>query len=278
MLAGIAQADIFVPFGAPEFAGKQDKAISGNVGLGYDAKYVSRGLALAESDTDHVFPFQLTGQYSIDDKNAIVGGISYTRFLHNDTSLRSPKTLSDEGTGLIEFAHHFSKRTVLAAGYQFVHGGLPGSWHTPNPGDQHDFPMFDSHRAEEHSFVLDFHHEFGKGLEGFFYDGRVQAAFQWETGWWFYNTVGYKHEINEKADLIVSASWVSCANYFGATQSNGTQGYSLNLAAPVTVADHVRVTPHIGVNFIGNGANSAKTHGVYRDTTVTAGVSAAYVF
>ncbi len=278
MLAGIAQADIFVPFGAPEFAAKQDKALSGNVGLGYDTKYVSRGLALQEADTDDVVSAQLLGQYALDDKNAIVGGVSYTRFLHNGTTFRDPHVMRDEGTGIIEFAHHFTKRTVVAAGYQFVGGGLPGSWHQ-KPGTQRDFPMFDSHRGEEHSFVLDVHHEFGKGLEGLFYDGRVQAAFQWETGWWFYNTIGYKHELNEKTDLIASATWVACANYFEGAQRNGSQGYSLNISAPTMVTEHVRVTPHVGLNFIGNGADAANKHGdVYRDVTFTAGVGAQYVF
>ncbi len=282
MMAGIAQADIIIPFGSPEFAPKQAHPYSGSVDLGYATKYVSRGMVLQEADTDHVFPFQVTGQYILDPKNAIVAGAAYTRFAANDMTLRSPRTLCDEATGLIEFAHHFSNNTTVAAGYQYVHGGLPGSFHkSPLTGEARDFPMFDSHRSEEHSFVLDVHHDFSGSLKGFFWDSRVQAAFQWETGWWFINTLGYKYDLTDKSTLVVSATWTACANYFDGVQPNGTQGYSLQISAPTMVSKHVRVTPHAGLNFIGNGTdglNDRSGGNVYRDATFHAGVGVSYVF
>ncbi len=283
LLAGMAQADIIVPFGAPEFSGKQAKAFSGSVGVGYDTKYISRGMALQESDSDHVIPMELLAQYKLNDQNAIIGGISYTRFITNNWTLSNPAYMSDEGTGLIEFAHHFTKNTVVAAGYQFVHGGIPGSFNYHGNGDVRDFPMFDSNRSEEHSFVVDFHHDFGKGLEGLFWDTRVQYAFRWTDGWWFTNTLGYKHELTKKADLVVSATWHSSYHYFDShtANTNGTQGYSFQLSVPTMVTEHVRITPHVGLNLIGNGAEAANDRAgadIYRDVTFVAGVGASYVF
>ncbi len=278
MLAGIAQADIIVPFGSPEFAAEQARPYSGSVSLGYDTKYISRGMALQDSDSDHVIPVELLGQYNINSKNAIVAGLSYTRFLSNDSTLKNCRYMTDEATGIIEFAHRFTPRTTVAAGYQWVHGGIPGSFHTANPGEARDFPIFDSHRSEEHSFVLDLHQEFCKG---FFWNSRVQATFQWETGWWFINTLGYKYQLTEKTDLVATATWNACARYMDTAQANGTQGYTLEVSAPTMVSKHVRVTPYIGLNFIGNGAEALNDRvggDVYRDVTFIAGVGASYVF
>ncbi len=281
LLAGIAQADVVVSYGASEFSIEKPCALSGNIGLGYASKYASRGLVLQDADTDNVFPMQAVGQFALCKKNALVGGISYTRFASNDSAIKNPKgSLSDEGSGIIEFAHHFSDRTVLAAGYQFVHGGLPGSFNYHGKGEQRDFPMFDSNRSEEHSFVVDFHHEF---CNGFFWDSRVQYVVRWTDGWWFANTIGYKRQLCEKAELVASATWHASVNYFDShlANSNGTQGYSLQLAVPTMVAEHVRVTPYVGVNFIGNGAEAANDKAgtdIYRDVTFVAGVGASYVF
>ncbi len=283
LFAGLAQADLTLPFASPEFAGTSKGALTGNAGVDYSSKYISRGIALTDSETDHSVLFSAVGQYGLSDKNSIVGGASFNWLASKGLDHYDGHGLCDELSAVVEYAHRFSKRTVLAGGYQFVHGGLPGrlNYHS-NSAANRDIPFFDSSRPEEHSLVLDFHHEFAKGLEGFFWDSRVQYSFRWVEGFWFANTFGYKHELNDKTDVIVSATWNASMNYFDSHtgSANGTQGYSLNISAPTMVNERLRVTPHAGMYFIGNGAEAANRYGVdtCRDFTFVVGVGASYVF
>ncbi len=323
LFTGLAQADIFLPYGNSEFscsAVAQPKAgpvtaqkgaplvapgatrhawlkrLSGNIGLGYDTKYISRGMANTNSDTDHVFCLEANGMYALSRKNALAGGIAWDHFLASQFG-HGGGTYCDAGEAIIEFVHRFNKRTLLAGGYQYIHGGYAGFQNPNLPGGQpREFPPFmDSDRPEEHSLVLDFHHEFAGRLNGFFWDSRVQYAFHWEEGWWFINTLGYKYALNGRTDITASATWNASMNYFDADScirnSNGTQGYTLELSAPTMVSKHVRLTPHIGLNFIGNGADKANAAGGwyadgqrykdgthYRNVTLNLGIKAQYVF
>ncbi len=304
LLSGVAQADFTIPFAYPEFGACQEPAprvlsgkaplcvypaatsvkgtYSGNVGIDYSSKYTNRGMALHDSTTDHSLLFSLAGQYNFTEKDSVVVGGSFNWLADKGFDHYAGHGLCDELSGVIEYAHRFSCRTVLAAGYQFVHGGLPGRTNYHGDGDP-QFLFFDSDRPEEHSLVLDFHHEFDKKLKGFFWDSRVQYSFRWVEGFWFANTFGYKYELNEKTDIVVSATWNASMNYYDAhtANSNGTQGYSINVSAPTMVTENIRVTPHAGMYFIGNGAehaNNAAGADIYRDVTFVVGVGASYVF
>ena len=116
-----------------------------------------------------------------------------------------------------------------------VHGGIPGSFNIHNTGNNSGFPAFSHNRPEEHSFVLDIHHDFGKGLENFFWDCRVQYTFRWMTGWWFTNTLGYRYDVNKSTSVIVAGTWNATAGYFDSNSlnANGTQGISLTVSTPV---------------------------------------------
>lgn len=282
--AGVAGADIIVPFGAPEFGWSEAGKFSGNVSAAYESKYVSRGLAVQDSVADNTIVFQGLGQYTLSNNNSIVAGLKFDWLAGKGFNhYESDHLLCDEGTGLLQFARRFSKGTVLAGGYQFVHGGLPGRQNYHMKGDASEvIRAFCSEEPEEHSLVLDFHHEFGKGLEGFFWDSRVQYCFQWVTGWWFTNTLGYKCDINDRASVVASATWTASAGYYNGYLPNtdGTQGYQLTVAVPYKVADRVTVRPFVSTVFIGNGAEAAndRVHDLYRDFTFVAGLGVQYTF
>lgn len=282
--AGYAGADIIIPFGAPEFGWSEAGKFSGNASVGYGTKYISRGLALDNSGTDNPVSFQGLGQYTLGNNNSIVGGLRVDwladkGFHHHATG----NPFCDEGTGLLQFAHRYSKGTAIAFGYQFVHGGMPGciNYHAYD-ATHHDFPFFDHDRPEEHSLVLDFHHEFTKGLEGFFWDSRVQYSFRWVDGWWFINTLGYQHSVSDRLRVVATATWNASINYYDShmLNANGTQGYELKVAAPYKLTEKITLNPYVSGVFIGNGGKAADGWGgeSYRDFTFAAGVSLIYSF
>lgn len=289
LLAGVASADIFPSFASPEFKYKEAGSVSGGISLDYATKYVSRDMAMSNSRTDHSVKISAVGQYALEHRNAVLLGLSWNEIAGKGSEhYRAP--ICDEGTGLLELVHYFGGSTALGFGYQFVHGGIPGraNYHMAKGDASSGSHAFASDEPEEHSFVVDFHHDFTrKGLEGLFWDSRVQYAFRWVEGWWFTNTVGYKYGVSEKTDLVLSASWTASIGYYdsgtnrtASPNANGTQGYSVKLSAPTTLGKHFRVTPYIGTVFIGNGAEAAnRRHGdVYRDFTFVAGISGSYVF
>lgn len=284
VMAGAAHADIFIPYAAPEFGWSEAGKLTGNVSVSYNTKYVSRAMAVQDSYSDNSVAFQGLGQYTLGNNNSINAGLKYDwlankGFDHYD----SHHLLCDEGTGILQFAHRFNKGTVLAAGYQFVHGGLPGRTNYHHNGSSGGWPYaFQADEPEEHSIVIDFHHEFSKGLEGFFWDSRAQYVFRWVEGWWFINTLGYKYDVCDRASIVATATWTASAGYYNVhtLNGNGTQGYQLAVAVPYKVTDHVTIRPYISTVFIGNGADVAndKAADLYRDFTFVAGVCLQYAF
>lgn len=274
----------YVPCIGSEMGRKQVGVFTGRVGMGYDSKYVSRSLAVQDSaSSDNAVYFEGCGQYTLSSKDALVGALRFDWLAGKGIDhYNSRHPLCDEGSALLEWAHYSSPQSVWAIGYQFVHGGLPGRLNYHISGSRQEFPFFDSHRPEEHSFVFDWHHDFSKGGEGFFWDTRVQYSFRWVSGWWFHNTLGYRYTLSEHTSLVATATWTASMNYFNrhTANSNGTQGYELSLSLPYKVGRSVTVTPYISTVFIGNGAQAANSrqHDMYRDFTFVAGAGVQYSF
>lgn len=244
--------------------------------MGYVTKYTERGLALRDSETDSVFLASLTGSYKLSNNSAFIGGVKMDFFArkgfdHYDES--SP--LCDEGTVLLQYAARATKNTVWAFGYQFVHGGLPGYLHSErHHGGRY---IFNSQRPEEHSFVLDIHHDFAK-LKGLFWESRTQYSFRWEDGWYFSNTLGYEYELSKRLSAVLSVTWTATCDYFEHhhLNSNGTQGWVFSLSLPAEVTEKTVLTPYVSCVLAGNGAAAAGDF--YRDSTVVFGVNASYAF
>lgn len=328
-LAGLAKADITYPTGNDGFTWKKDDALSARITAGYSSKYMSRGLALKDSRTNNVGNFEAIFQYNLPGNNALLVGGQYRWLTDNGTNhatepdkaalkayvkdwMKNPgyreyaldETLCDEATFNVQFAHYFAERTMLAAGYEFVHGGLPGRFHATdyeakfdavdnfiaNGGTLNDIlsadqgtEAFNSNRAEEHSVVIDFHHEFDQELEGLFFHSKNRYVVQWESGWWFTNTLGYKYDICDKADLIFSASWISTLGYFDAEMANGngTQSYVFSVFAPFRLCENFVITPHASCSVLGNGARKGQNkiagrHFTYGDYSILIGHLYAY--
>lgn len=284
ILASSAFADITIHTNMLPAQPEQNRRLFGDVTFGYDSKYISRGLALQDDIADNPIHLQLEGRYFLNDQDSIQGGIRGVYFPMKGADHYEPShgELCDEGSAIIQYAHAFNKQSQIAAGYQFVHGGLFGRTNYHATSDTRDFPLFDSHRPEEHSIVVDFHQESRK-WEGFFYNARVQYSFNWVRGWWFANTVGYRHQINSCTDLVASARWDASLNYYDAhcSNTNGTQGYTLSLAAPTKISKHTTITPSISGVWLGNGgsaANHRMDSDIYRNFTLVVGVSAGITF
>lgn len=289
-LSGIASADINPPLGSLNSADKSSRPFSAIVGTGYATKYVSRGLAFQQSGSDHVVPVEAIGAYDLNSKYSILAGLKYQWLTQNNLD-HDTTGISDESTGLLGVSRKFSDYTTASLSYQFVNGGLPGTLNI-HKGNASGFPAFDHGRAEEHSFVLDIHHDCGKGLENFFWDCRVQYTFRWMSGWWFTNTLGYKYDFNRSTSLVVSGTWNATAGYFdrNSLNANGTQGISLTVAVPFKAMERLIVTPFAGTVWLGNGGMAANHRGaserfpwrtpskVYRNFTFVAGVGVAYSF
>ena len=170
-------------------------------------------MAFQQSGSDHVVPVEAIGAYDLNKKYSILAGVKYQWLTQNDLTHNSTG-ISDEATALLGVSRKFSDYTMASLGYQFVNGGLPGLMNVHLGQTSSDFPAFEHSRSEEHSFVLDIHHDFGKGLENFFWDCRVQYTFRWMSGWWFTNTLGYKYDFNPSSSLIVAGTWNASAGYF----------------------------------------------------------------
>ena len=343
-LSGMVQADIIYPMGIDGFSQNKEGALSTRISAGYSSKYMSRGLALKDSRTNNVGDFEATFRYNLRDNNAILVGGKYRWLTDNGIRhasepdkaalkayvkdwMNNPgyreyaldETLCDEATFNVQFAHYFTERTMLAAGYEFVHGGLPGRFHATdyeakfdavdnfiaNGGTLNDIlsaeegsEAFNSNRAEEHSVVIDFHHQFDQELEGLFFHSKSRYVVQWESGWWFTNTLGYKFDICEDTDLIFSASWISTLGYFDSdmANANGTQSYVFSMFAPINLSESLVITPHASCSVLGNGARKGQnriagrhfTYGEYsilighqydyEDITFDFGINATYSF
>ena len=289
-LSGMASADIQLPLRSLNSGYTPDKPFSALLSTGYATKYVSRGLAFQQSGSDHVVPVEALGSYNLNKKYSILAGVKYQWLTQNDLTHDSTG-ISDEGSALLGVSRKFSDYTMASLSYQFVNGGLPGMLNI-HKGNATGFPAFEHGRAEEHSFVLDIHHDFGKGLENFFWDCRVQYTFRWMSGWWFTNTLGYKHDINPSTSLVVAGTWNASSGYFerDSLNANGTQGISLTVAVPFKAVDRVVLTPFVSTVWLGNGGMAANHRGpsdrfpwrtpskVYRNFTFVAGVGVSYSF
>lgn len=289
-VSGAAFADIQLPSEMLNAGYAPSKPFSAQIGAGYATKYVSRGLAFQQSGSDHNVPVEAIGAYGINDKYSIVGGVKYQWLTQNNLDHASTG-IADESTGILGLFRRFGSHTQGALSYQFVNGGLPGSLNI-HKGNATGFPAFNHGRAEEHSFVLDIHHDFDKGLENFFWDCRVQYTFRWMSGWWFTNTLGYRYDLSRSTSLTVAGTWNATTGYFGCNSlnANGTQGISLTVAMPFKATDHLTLTPFAGTVWLGNGGMAANHRGpserfpwrqpsrVYRNFTFVAGVGVAYSF
>ena len=261
------------------------------LGTGYATKYVSRGLAFQQSGSDHVVPVEAIGAYDLNKKYSILAGVKYQWLTQNDLTHNSTG-ISDEATALLGVSRKFSDYTMASLGYQFVNGGLPGLMNVHLGQTSSDFPAFEHSRSEEHSFVLDIHHDFGKGLENFFWDCRVQYTFRWMSGWWFTNTLGYKYDFNPSSSLIVAGTWNASAGYFDrdSLNANGTQGISVTVAVPFKAVDRLVLTPFVSTVWLGNGGMAGNYRGpsdrfpsriparIYRNFTFVAGLGLTYSF
>lgn len=287
--SGQAFADIQLPPSVLDI-NNNVKALSTQLGTGYATKYISRGLAFQNSGSDNTIPLEIVSSYKMNSKYSLFAGLKYQWL--TDNGLDHDKSgICDEGTGILGVSRKFGKSTTAAFSYQFVHGGVPGTFNIHRAGTP-NFPAFNHTHPEEHSFVLDIHHDFGKGLENFFWDCRVQYTFRWMTGWWFTNTLGYKYDVNKSTSVIVAGTWNATAGYFDSNSlnANGTQGISLTVSAPVKATKDLTVTPFVGTVWLGNGGLAANHRGasarfpyrepskVYRNFTFVAGVGVAYTF
>ncbi len=289
--SSMASADIQLPMDVLN-ADKGAKTFSAQLNMGYSSKYVGRGLAFQSTGSDNTIPMEVVGAYNIDNRYSLVGGVKYWWLLRNHFQHDSTG-ICDEGSAILGVSRKFSKFTTAALNYQFVHGGVPGSlniykerWVDTNK------PAFDHYQPEEHSFCLDIHHDFGKGLENFFWDCRVQYTFRWMTGWWFTNTLGYKYDVNKSTSVIVAGTWNATAGYFSSDSlnANGTQGISLTVSVPVKATEDLTVTPFVETVWLGNGGQAANHRGasarfphrqpsrVYRNFTFVAGLGLSYSF
>ncbi len=271
-LSGSAAADLVC---LPEIFNPQKKQPL-LLELGYSTKYTERGLALRDAETDSVFRGALTGGYILSRDSAFIGGVAVDYFTgkgfdHHDES--SP--LCDEGTVLLQYATRASENTAWAFGYQFVHGGLPGYLHSErHHGGRY---IFNSQRPEEHSVVLDIHHDFS-ALKGLFWISRTQYSFRWEDGWYFSNTLGYEYELSKRTSAVLDVTWTATYDYFEDhhLNSNGTQGWVFTLSLPMEISEKAVVTPFVSCVLAGNGAEAAGNF--YRDNTVVFGANVTFEF
>lgn len=289
-LSSMASADIQFPLESLPTTPNLEKPFSALLSTGYSSNYVSRGLVFQNSGTNNVIPLEAVGAYQLNNKYSIIGGLKYQWMTENGFE-HDRVGIADESTAILGISRKLSNWTTVALSYQFVNGGLPGSLNT-HQGPTSGFPAFEHTRTEEHSFALDLHHEFGKGLDGFFWDSRTQYTFRWESGWWFTNTLGYKYDVNKAVSVIFSGTWNVTAGYFNrnALNANGTQGISLNVEVPWKATDHLTISPFLGTVWLGNGGMAANHRAgteknptrqstqVYRNFTLVAGVGLSYSF
>lgn len=268
-------------------------AFLGTVKAGYTTKYASRGLAFQNSGSDNAVPVEVKGKYNFDNKNALIGGLKYIWMtdngVHHDRS-----GVSDEGSMFIGGQRKWNNCLTTSLYYQFINGGIPGALNESRGRFSSGRIAFNHGRSEEHSFVFNALYCFDKSLKGWFVDSKTRYTFQWMEGWWFSNTLGYKWDMSASSALVVSGTWHATAGYFGngSLNSNGTQGISLDIAAPFALpsAKRIMVTPFASLLWLGSGGIAANHRGatsvypyrqatkVYRNFTPIFGVEMSYSF
>lgn len=287
--SGMAFADIQLPVGILN-TDSGVKTFTTQFNTGYATKYVCRGLAFQDSASDNTIPMELVSAYKINNKYSLFAGLKYQWLTDNGLD-HDRSGICDEGSAILGMSRRFSKFTTAAVSYQFVHGGVPGTFNIHRTEAPY-FPAFSHTHPEEHSFVLDIHHDLSKGLENFFWDCRLQYTFRWMSGWWLTNTLGYKYDFNNSTSVIVAGTWNATYGYFesNSLNANGTQSISLTTSVPYKATEELTVTPFVEAIWLGNGGTTANHRGasarfphreqtkVYRNFTFVAGVGVTYSF
>lgn len=258
-----------------------------SLSTGYSTNYSSRGLVPHNANTNHVVPVEINAEYALNKSYSLVGKIGYQWMMENGLTHARSSNLSDEGSIFLGGRKDWHNGLKTTLGYQFVNGGLPGAFRV-----QSDKPhyvdgnrlAFHSAKPEEHNLILNARYDLCEwGLKNWFVESQVQYAFQWNDGWWFENTLGYKYDVCSRCSLVFSGTWNASSGYFDANSwnNNGTQGVSLKVEAPVKVTRQFNVAPFISTIWLGEGGQAANRHTgreIYRNFTVLGGFRLNYTF
>lgn len=268
---------------APKTVVETAKRFSGDVSLGYTSHYSYRGLSMDMAGDDNVIPLNVNLEYALNDKYSIVLGGSYTKVIENGMDYETGDCTQDSATAYLGVKRDWGKGLKTTLSYGWMNGGMldlfypqreaTGTW------------AYNSTRAEQHSLDFDLDYDFSEiGLKGVFWKSQVSYVVQWEQGFWFANSLGYKYDLCPKAQAVIYGRWDATAEYFNAGMgynTNGTQGVSLNLEIPSQVCKNVTVTPFVRCLWLGDAgiaANKRNNEQVYRNFTVLGGVSVTYSF
>lgn len=277
----LAPAVVATP--APKTVMETPKRFSGDVSLGYTSHYSYRGLSMQNAGDDNVIPLVVNLEYALNDKYSILLGGSYTKMVENGMDYETGVCSEDSATAYLGVRRDWGKGLKTTLGYEWMNGGMLALYHPQrlNTGGL----FFNSERGEQHAFNFDVDYDFSElGLKGVFWKSRVTYVAQWEQGFWFTNSLGYKYDLCPRAQAIIYGSWDATAEYFDTglgLNTNGTQGVSLNLEIPSKVCENVTVTPFVRCLWLGDAgiaANKRNHEQVYRNFTVLGGVSVTYSF
>ena len=229
-------------------------------------------------------------QYEIPSVVNLVANFAQTQ-LSNSTESVGGMDLSDQSTLFVGAEGQKWAGLTTSFGYQLTHGGLPGFFANTNKAVKKakSGESYYSNSGLDHQLRFDALYEV-KGT-GLFFTGGVAYSLHGTQGWQMNVGAGYKWNVMEQLDLILSGDVTFSQNYMrvyngngGTMKYNGTNGYSIALSAPIQASESVVITPYASVVFAGHNAKGlsqdiAGDNGYYfKDYALVAGISATWSF
>lgn len=259
------------------------KPITGSLSAGYDSAYsfhnivpttllLERGATTIGADLKYEIPSTVN----------VLASFSNTQL-----DSQSP-LLKDETNVYVGLQGEAIEGLSTAFGYNLVRGGLPGMF-----SNMHKFSVSNGYKAMDDGCDMDhllrFDVKYQVKDSGLFFTGGVAYSVHGTEGWLMNVGAGYDWMVNDQVNIILSGdasfsqkyiSWIG--NDGKGVKYNGTDGYSITLAAPIKATRTVTITPWIAATWAGHNPIAfdkavAGPH-VFEDFMPTAGITASWSF
>jgi hypothetical protein len=246
---------ISTPAPTPAPAPAAASSLSGSLRAGYATNYTCRGLVASHSlvEGDSVIPVGLDLEYTLNDHNAIVAGVSYTAITsgHHAWGFEEENFQNATSVNLGWENSALADGLTTTLGWNLNQGGLLG--------------YLAKHENEKaHSVTNEFYLNINYDFDAHWFAGVTTSySFQGVTGWWYQPYVGYKADLCPNTGIRITAGMSATSSYFkdswGINNANGAQAWYLQLELPIKLGtDSLQLVPFVSANWAGCGALKAQ--------------------
>lgn len=270
-----------------------NKPITGDINANYGTHYNYHNMVptsqLADSGSTTI---GVDLQYEIPSVFNVVANFSHTSIDSNwvQDGHHLLGAMEDQTTLFFGIEGEGIKGLTTSFGYQLTDGGLPGFFAGSNGTAKKikNGIMEYSDNTMDHQIRFDALYEVENS--GLFFTGSVAYSVHGTQGWQMDVGAGYLWTVTEQMDIVASANVSFSQDYMRywdgkeTRKYNGTDGYSVTVAAPIKASESVVITPYISAVFSGHNPKGfsqdlTRDNGrLFKEFAVVAGVGATWSF